>query len=159
MKQKKLTTCLCTIIMLCILISPALAAAPAPLSTAVPTIKSASAVVMDVNSGAVLLEKNSAEMGQPSSLTKLMTAYIAFSELNPGATITCSSAAATQNFPTAANVGYRQGDSYHVSDALTGMLMASAEDCAYSLAEKVSGSMEGFADKMNMYAKATTAGT
>ena len=108
---------------------------------------------MDVNSGAVLLEKNSAEMGQPSSLTKLMTAYIAFSELNPGATITCSSAAATQNFPTAANVGYRQGDSYHVSDALTGMLMASAEDCAYSLAEKVSGSMEGFADKMNMYAK------
>ena len=118
-----------------------------------PDIASASAVVMDINTGAVLYSKNPTEKQQPSSLTKLLTAYISLDRLSLGSTMSCSAGAASQDFPTAANVGYVSGEIFCVSDALKGMLLASAEDCAYALAEKCSGSMDSFAKLMNEYAE------
>ena len=145
-----------TILILCLFLSHSFAysaSAPSPISTGGPEISSASAVVMDVNTGALLYAKNAGETGQPSSLTKLVTAYIVLKELDMGSSVSVSSDAAKQTFPTAANVGYKSGEIVTVSDALKGMLLASAEDCCYALSEKAGGSMEGFATKMNRYAE------
>ena len=152
MISKRLTV---TILLLCLLASLSFSHAaqmPTPISDGGPEIASKSAVLMDVNTGALLYAKNADETGQPSSLTKLLTAYIAFSELEAGSSLSISAEAAKQNFPTAANVGYKSGEIVTVSDALKGMLIASAEDCCYGLTEKAGNSMEGFAAKMNRYA-------
>ena len=96
------------ILILCMLIclSTGFAAtAPAPICEGGPEIASKSAVVMDVNTGALLYAKNAGETGQPSSLTKLVTAYIVLKELDPGSTLTVSADAAKQKFPTAATAG------------------------------------------------------
>ena len=76
-----------TILILCLFLSHSFAysaSAPSPISTGGPEISSASAVVMDVNTGALLYAKNAGESGQPSSLTKLVTAYIVLKELDMG---------------------------------------------------------------------------
>jgi D-alanyl-D-alanine carboxypeptidase len=124
-----------------------------PLLTDGPEITSGAAVVIDINSGSVLYAKNALESEQPSSLTKLLTAYVCFNELELTQTITCSTTAASQDFPTAANVGYTSGSTYSVYDAIKGSLVASAEDSTYSLCEKACGSMTGFAALMNSYGK------
>ncbi len=143
------------ILILCMLtLSFGIAAdAPSPICEGGPEIASKSAVVMDVNTGALLYAKNAGESGQPSSLTKLLTAYIVLNELEPGGMLQVSAQAAKQNFPTAAKVGYKANETVTVSDAVKGMLLASAEDCTYALCEKAGTSMEGFAAKMNRYAK------
>ena len=134
------------------LLTGAAGAIPMPLSEGGPEIASKSAIVMDVNTGAVLYAKNAEEKGQPSSLTKLLTAYIALSELEPGSSLSLSADAVKQTFPTAANIGYAKDEIISVTDALKGMLLASAEDSTYGLCEKAGASMEGFAGIMNRYA-------
>ena len=49
-----------------------------------PSITAASAIVMDYDTGAVLYEKNADTMRVPASMTKVMTAYIIFEELEAG---------------------------------------------------------------------------
>lgn len=117
-----------------------------------PEISSESAIVMDINSGSILYSKNETMAQQPSSLTKIITALVSLENLNPTDSITCSIEATSQNFPTAANVGYPSGSRIMVSDAVKGSLMASAEDSTYSLCEAVAGNMSGFASLMNTYA-------
>lgn len=159
-KAKKIYACLLMFVMLALTLSSALAEPENTEGTGTsvqaildggPDIPSVSAVVMDINSGAILYAKNPTQKQQPSSLTKLMTAYVCLNELGLCNSISCSAGAASQDFPTAANVGYISGETFSVSDALKGMLLASAEDCAYSLAEKAAGSMDSFAVMMNEY--------
>lgn len=107
---------------------------------------------MDINSGSILYSKNETMAQQPSSLTKIVTALVSLENLKLTDSITCSIEAASQNFPTAANVGYPSGSRITVSDAVKGSLMASAEDSTYSLCAAVAGSMNGFASLMNTYA-------
>ena len=121
----------------------------APILDNGPEITSDSAVVMDINSGAVLYSKNGSATHQPSSLTKLMNAYVVLDNLTTDTTITCSATATSQNFELAANAGFVTGETCTVKDALVGMLLASDEDCAYALAENTSGSMERFSVSMN----------
>lgn len=123
-----------------------------PLLSGGPEIKSKSAVVMDVKSGTVLYAKNPLEAHQISSLTKLVTALTALDKLSLYDSVSFSSEAAAQDFPTASNAGYKSGDASSAKDLLTAMIMCSADDCAYALAERAGGSMDGFADMMNAYA-------
>lgn len=123
-----------------------------PISDGGPEITSASAVVMDVNSGAVLYAKNPTKALQPSSLTKLVTALVCFDELSLNSPVVFSANAASQDFPTASNAGFRNGETTDVKSALTSMLMCSADDCTIALAEKVKGTEEAFAELLNAYA-------
>lgn len=123
-----------------------------PVQDGGPEIDSASAIIMDINSGAVLYAKNQADAHQPSSLTKLVTALVCAQNLSMSTSVSFSAEAASQNFPTASNAGFRTGDTTFVSDALTAMIMCSADDCAVALAEKCGGSVTGFAEMMNKYA-------
>ncbi|MDD6102677.1 MAG: D-alanyl-D-alanine carboxypeptidase [Clostridiales bacterium] len=118
-----------------------------------PEITSNAAIVMDINSGAVLYGKNTTGRIQPSSLTKLVTAAVAVDRLDGGSNINVSLSAASQTFPTASNAGLKSGQTISASDALAGMLCISAEDCTVAIAEKISGTQDAFAELMNSYAK------
>lgn len=118
-----------------------------------PEINVGNAIVMDINSGAVLYAKNPTGKIQPSSLTKLVTAAVSIDKLDLNSSVSVSTSAASQDFPTASNAGLKSGDSLSVADAINGMLAISAEDCSVALAEKASGSGEAFAGLMNEYAE------
>ena len=59
-----------------------------------PLIEGAAAVVMDLDTGAILYEKNMMERHYPASITKMMTGLLACEYLDPADTITMSEAAA-----------------------------------------------------------------
>lgn len=123
-----------------------------PVTDGGPEITSASAVVMDINSGAVLYAKNPTAAHQPSSLTKLVTALVCAEKLSMNSPVIFSSNASSQDFPTASNAGLKNGETTTVADAITAMIMCSADDCAVALAEKAGGDVTGFSTLMNTYA-------
>lgn len=118
-----------------------------------PSVNVASAIAIDINSGAVLFAKDPTKKIQPSSLTKLVTASIALEELSLDTPLNVSVSAANQNFPTASNVGLTTTSTINAFDAVNGMLAISAEDCTVALAEKMAGSADAFAEMMNEYAE------
>lgn len=122
-----------------------------PILNSGPEISSSAAIIMDINSGAVLYGKNTTGKIQPSSLTKLVTAAVAADRLDPSAHISISLSAASQDFPTASNVGLKTNQTISGIDAINGMLCISAEDCTVAIAEKISGNMNAFAELMNSY--------
>ncbi|WP_209342980.1 D-alanyl-D-alanine carboxypeptidase [Flavonifractor sp. AGMB03687] len=69
------------VLLLALLLSQMALAAPAPQE---PSVTAASAIVMDYDTGEVLYEKDADTMRVPASMTKIMTAYIIFEELEAG---------------------------------------------------------------------------
>ena len=69
-----------TCLLLFLISVPFAEAAPIPVPAA-PELAARSYVLMDFNSGKILAENNAYEKIEPASLTKLMTAYIVFKEL------------------------------------------------------------------------------
>ncbi len=129
---------------------PALAAPiPAP-----PQAAARAYALQDFHSGRLLAQKNIHERMEPASLTKLMTAYIVFSELESGA-ITLSDQVRVSE------AAWRMGGSrmfievdklVSVEDLLKGMIIQSGNDASVALAEHVAGSEDAFASLMNSYA-------
>jgi D-alanyl-D-alanine carboxypeptidase len=114
------------------------------------TVKPARLVV-DAETGKVLVADRANLPWYPASLTKLMTAYITFSEVAAGRLsftdpVTVSATAAAQP-PT--KFGFKTGQKITVEQAVTAMLVASANDAAYALAERIGGSESAFVDRMN----------
>jgi D-alanyl-D-alanine carboxypeptidase len=112
-------------------------------------------LVIDAETGKVLVAERANLPWYPASLTKLMTAYITFSEVAAGRlsltdTITVSAQAAAQP-PT--KFGLRTGQKITVQQAVTVMLVSSANDAAYALAERIGGSASGFVGRMNATAQ------
>jgi D-alanyl-D-alanine carboxypeptidase len=108
-------------------------------------------LVVDSETGKVLVAERANLAWYPASLTKLMTAYITFSEVAAGRlgfddSITVSASAAAQP-PTKA--GLKAGQKITVRQAVTVMLVASANDAAMVLAERIGGSVGDFAERMN----------
>ncbi|MDD2967482.1 MAG: D-alanyl-D-alanine carboxypeptidase [Desulfovibrionaceae bacterium] len=115
-----------------------------------------SAILINVNTGKVLYEKNASTPIPPASLTKLMTMYLAMTEVNAKRASfndTCRIS------PAAANTG---GSSMHLSPnekvtlqkLLTGMIVASGNDAARAVAAHISGSEKNFVRSMNRTARA-----
>jgi D-alanyl-D-alanine carboxypeptidase len=112
-------------------------------------------LVVDAETGQILVANRANAAWYPASLTKLMTAYVVFSEVAAGklsmdTQITVSGAAASQP-PT--KFGLKKGQKLTVKQALQAMLVTSANDAAVALAEQVSGSETGFAQRMNAAAR------
>jgi D-alanyl-D-alanine carboxypeptidase len=115
-----------------------------------------SAVVVDAKAGKVLYAVDARERRHPASLTKVMTLYLLFEQLERGA-ITMDtripvSAHAASMAPT--KLGLDPGDSIAVSDAIKAVVTQSANDMAVAIAEKIGGSEDAFADMMTRKAHA-----
>jgi D-alanyl-D-alanine carboxypeptidase len=113
-------------------------------------------IVVDDNSGQVLHELNPDEPRHPASLTKIMTLYLLFEQLEAGVLtldtpLPISSKAALQP-PT--KLGLKVNQTIAVEDAIGGIVTRSANDAAVVVSEAIGGSEEEFAKLMTQKARA-----
>ncbi len=98
-------------------------------------------ILFDVQSGKVLAEENATQRWYPASLTKLMTAYIAFRAIKSGqltlSSVVRISANAAKQPPS--KMGYKPGNVLDLDNALKIMLVKSANDIAVAVGEAVGG--------------------
>jgi D-alanyl-D-alanine carboxypeptidase len=112
-------------------------------------------LLFDALTGEVLSQERAGEPWYPASLTKLMTAYIVFQKIRDGQLrldqqVLVSSVASGQE---PSKIGVPSGRTVSVDFALQALLIYSANDMAYVLAEAASGTHERFAQEMNAVAK------
>jgi D-alanyl-D-alanine carboxypeptidase len=121
-----------------------------------PSIATASpALVFEPYNGTVFYSEEPDAPWFPASLTKLMTAYVAFEairngEVSPDTKVICTKKASVQA-PT--KLGLAVGGSIDLDTALQVMIVKSANDVAMMVAETVGGSEEAFVERMNAAAK------
>lgn len=111
------------------------------------------AALIDADTGVFLYEQNADEKLYPASITKLMTAILAYENLDLDDTVTFSADAVNGIDRDSSNIGIDIGESLSVYDCLRAMIISSANEVALGLAEKISGSETKFADLMNKRAK------
>jgi D-alanyl-D-alanine carboxypeptidase len=114
-------------------------------------------IVVDANTGAVLHDTNPDALRHPASLTKIMTLYMLFQQLEAGKitfrTELPVSAHAAAQAPSKLNL--KPGDSIAVEDAIKAIVTKSANDVAVVIAEALGGgSEEAFCDAMTAKAHA-----
>jgi len=112
-------------------------------------ISAQSALVMDVESGMVIYQKNIHEKRSIASLTKLMTALIVLQETNLWET---AEVKADAPLIEGGKMFLLSGEKMKVSDLLTGLLVRSANDSAVALAEYAGGTLSEFVQMMNLRA-------
>jgi D-alanyl-D-alanine carboxypeptidase len=126
------------------------ARAPAPADPAF------AALVVDANAGRTLYAANENEPRHPASLTKVMTLYLLFEQLDKGAMtlqteLPISEHAAAQE---PSKLGLEPGDTISVDDAIKAIVTRSANDVAVAIAEAIGGDEPHFADMMTRKAHA-----
>jgi D-alanyl-D-alanine carboxypeptidase len=114
------------------------------------------AIVIDDKSGVVLHDVSADEPRHPASLTKIMTLYLLFEQLEAGTlkldtALPVSTRASVQN-PT--KLGLKPNQTIKVEEAILGLVTKSANDAAVVVAEAISGSVEEFAARMTRKARA-----
>lgn len=115
-----------------------------------PEIQAQAAVVMDMNSGEFLYEKNADEKFYPASIVKLLTALITAENTEPEATVVFSHDAVYGVEEGSGNpLQLESGDKLTVEGCMYAMLLESSNQAANALAEYVAGSNEKFAGYMN----------
>lgn len=123
-----------------------------------PKVHAASAIVMDMESGAVLYAKAAEEQHFPASITKLLTTLVALEVGEPDDTVTFTEDSVSFLEYDDANIGMIPGEQISLRDALHGVLLASANEVSYAVAEsmgtKMGGSYQTFIDRMNERAEA-----
>ncbi len=117
-----------------------------------PKIGAEGAVLMEVHTGTILYSKNADERLYPASITKMLTALVAMDNCDMDEEVTFSQAAIDSiNWREDANMGINPGNSITMEQCLYGLLVGSANEVAYAIAEHISGpgNLSGFADLMN----------
>ena len=112
-------------------------------------IASDKAVLIDADSGKVLYEKNSNERGDPASLNKIMTVYLAAQTLPASQPLTMSDSAFQSYDHNQGVLWIQQGETLSAKDCEYASFLASANDTAAMLAEAAAGSLNAFVEKMN----------
>lgn len=120
-----------------------------------PQLEARAWLLTDLLSGQVLAEKAPDARVEPASLTKLMTAYLAFAAIKEGRI------KPDQTLPVSEKAWRAEGSRMFldprrpakVDDLLKGMIVQSGNDASIVLAEAIAGSEEGFAAMMNQMAK------
>ncbi len=107
-------------------------------------------VVVDVATGAVLAAHDDRRPLPPASLTKVLTALVATGWLPPTARLPITAAAATV-YPD--RVGMKAGQVWSLVLALHALLIFSANDAAYAIAQRVSGTLPSFGSVMTAAAR------
>ena len=113
-------------------------------------------IVVDANSGQVLHASNPDALRHPASITKIMTLYLLFEQLEAGklkldSRLAVSAHAAAQS-PT--KLELTAGQTIAVDDAIKGMVTKSANDAAVVVAEAIGGSEDNFGRLMTRKANA-----
>ncbi|WP_081949087.1 D-alanyl-D-alanine carboxypeptidase family protein [Litchfieldella xinjiangensis] len=154
--------CLLTLVMVCMAVFslPAMSqpspqpVIPQTMIPSPPQLAASSWILMDADTGEVLVEHNSQERLPPASLTKLMTAYLVERELNQGNI-------AMGDMVNISEKAWRTGGSkmfvevgtqVSIQDLLYGIIIQSGNDASVAVAEHLAGGERPFADLMNQHA-------
>ena len=113
------------------------------------------ALMIEADTGAVLLDKNANERMSPASMSKIMTGYVIFGMLKEGRV------KLDDDMPVSEKAWHLGGSKMFVGiggrikvdDLLKGMLVQSGNDACVVLAEGLAGSEDAFVDLMNQKAK------
>lgn len=113
-------------------------------------------LLVDAQSFEVLAAEDAGQPWHPASLTKLMTAYVAFAAVQEGRIALSTPIKISKNAWNQApsKSGLAVGSSITMQDALYLLIVKSANDIAVAIAEAISGSEPAFVDEMNAMAKA-----
>lgn len=119
------------------------------------TLYSPYAVLVDLESGNVLAEQNSAVRMYPASLTKIMTALIAIEETED---MEQTTTLPSDIFPSlyeenASLAGFQPGETVTWKDLLYGVMLPSGAECCLTFARQIAGSEGAFVDLMNKKAE------
>lgn len=126
----------------------------APIIPAPPSIAAKGFLLVDFDSQHVIAESNADARLEPASLTKILTAYIVFQEINAGNI-------ALDDLVTVSEKAWRMkgsrtfievGKKIPVETLLRGMIVQSGNDATVALAEHIAGSEDVFASYMNQRA-------
>ena len=118
-----------------------------------PQVSSQSAIVMDVDSGAVLYAKNIDEKLYPASTTKILTCLLAVENAKMDEMVEFSHDAVFGVPRDGSNMGIDVGEILPMEDCLYGILVGSANEVAAAVGEHVGGDTETFLQMMNDRAK------
>ena len=121
-------------------------------------IKARTAILQDYLSGEILFEKDPDKSIYPASMTKIMTAIIAFELIESGDLDLDDKFIVSENAWRLSSAGYSSmfimvGDEVSVLDLLKGIIIASGNDACVALAEGIAGTEEEFAIIMTSKAK------
>ena len=112
-----------------------------------------SAIVMELETGTILYSKNMNDVHYPASITKIMTALIVLENCELDETVTFSAEAVYNTEAGSSSIARDVGEEMTVEQTLYGMMLESANECAYALAEHVAGDVSSFVDMMNAKAE------
>ncbi len=128
--------------------APLLAASPIP---SAPTLAASSYILMDANSGRILVESNAHQPLPPASLTKLMTAFVAENELAAGNISATEEVLVSEKAwkMGGSTMFIEVGERVAVEELLKGIIIVSGNDASVAIAEHIAGSEGAFAELMN----------
>jgi len=111
-------------------------------------------LVADVETGQIIEDFDSTRPWFPASTTKLMTIYVTFQAIRAGEITLDTEIEYSRNAfnQPPSKMGFRPGSKITLDNALKMMMVKSANDIAVTVAEGVGGSVEGFAERMNLAA-------
>lgn len=118
-----------------------------------PEIASPNAIVMEANTGAILYEKNADEVHYPASITKIMTTLVAIENGKLDDVVTFSADAVYKNEGDTSHISRDIGEQMTLEQCLYAVMLESANECAYAVAEHIGGSETAFVDMMNKKAQ------
>ncbi len=118
-----------------------------------PETVSGSVILIDADTGAILYQKNPHIKSYPASTTKILTGLLTIENCSMDEIVTFSDEAANSVAYGDASIGTKPGEQYTVEQALYALLLHSANELGYGLAEHVSGSLDAFLELMNERAR------
>ena len=121
-------------------------------------VKARTAILQDYLSGEILFEKDADKSIYPASMTKIMTAIIAFDLIRSGDLSLDEKFLVSENAWRLSSAGYSSmfimvGDEVSVENLLRGIIVASGNDACVALAEGIAGTEDEFAVMMTAKAK------
>jgi len=118
-----------------------------------PTVGAASAILIEAETGTVLYAKNIHDTHYPASTTKILTTLIAYEECSLDEIVTFSHDAVFNTPRDSNHIAMDVGDTLDMETCLNAILIRSANEVSFAVAEHISGTSEAFAEKMNARAK------
>lgn len=114
-----------------------------------PKVEAPSICVLEISTGTILYERNMDEQNYPASITKIMTALLALENCSLDEIVTFSEKAVYGNEGDTSHISRDIGEKMTMEECLYGMMLESANECAWAIGEHIGGSMDAFTKMMN----------
>ena len=118
-----------------------------------PSIYAEGAILMEASTGLILFEKNINNSYYPASITKVLTALVALENSTMGEIVTFSHDSVFKVDLDSSRIGIDVGEQLTMQQCIYAILLESANEVSYAVAEHVGGTVENFSKMMNEKAK------